>query len=126
MVKRELSDVFCGDKDPQYLRCCEVQARESRMAFFRERLYRRDGGMCQLCGQPVSSGAFQLDHIIPKSKGGAFTWSNLRLAHKGCNSSRCDGERSTPVIEQAKRDGGWGERWTDDDEARLRYYLEVT
>jgi len=60
-------------------------------------LYRRDNGICQLCGYPVESPGTRgiplsarasIDHTIPLSKGGPHEWENVRLAHVGCNSRR--------------------------------------
>lgn len=55
----------------------------------------RDGGICQLCGEPVDLTATfpdrmspTLDHVLPKSLGGTDEPTNLRLAHLTCNSSR--------------------------------------
>lgn len=60
-------------------------------------IYERDGWACQICGDPVSSEAdplsdwgASLDHIVPRSQGGTHEASNLRLAHRWCNSVRGD------------------------------------
>ena len=64
----------------------------------------RDGWVCHICSGPVrkesgnDSKAPSIDHLRPVSKGGAHTWENVALAHKGCNSGR--GNRS--VLIQAK------------------------
>lgn len=67
----------------------------------RLRLYERDGYVCQICGAPVEvtadpcSGdwAPTLDHIVPRSRGGHDGDSNLRTAHRWCNSVLGDGRR---------------------------------
>lgn len=61
-----------------------------------KKLYERDGGVCQICGDPCdwddrewgSNGPTypSLDHIIPRSKGGDHKWENVQLAHCICNS----------------------------------------
>ncbi len=55
----------------------------------------RDGWMCWLCGNPVdpntppnTAWAPTVDHVVPKSRGGATEPANLRLAHRRCNSAR--------------------------------------
>lgn len=68
-------------------------------------LVKRDGGICQICGEPVDStdGWYDerdifhigrnyptVDHIIPLTKGGDNTWDNVQLAHQHCNSAKCD------------------------------------
>lgn len=61
------------------------------------KLYQRDHGFCQLCGEPVDFNADpnsdeypSIDHIIPISKGGDHTWENVQLAHRGCNTKKLD------------------------------------
>lgn len=57
--------------------------------------YRRSGGLCALCRQPVDlttpAGPSQptIDHIVPQSCDGGDQRSNLQLAHRGCNSRKC-------------------------------------
>lgn len=58
-------------------------------------VYERDGYVCQLCGLDTDRFASgnddwfpSLDHIVPKSLGGGHEVSNLRTAHRVCNSSR--------------------------------------
>lgn len=60
-------------------------------------LYDRDSWICHLCSKPVVRNAHfnddyapSLDHVIPRSKGGSDDPSNLRTAHRICNSMRQD------------------------------------
>lgn len=60
-------------------------------------IYARDGWVCQLCQEPIDKavGVYDdwspsLDHIVPRSLGGTHEDSNLRLAHRWCNSVRGD------------------------------------
>lgn len=55
----------------------------------------RDGFVCSLCGQPVDVSlkfpdpmSASVDHVLPISKGGDDTLSNVALAHLGCNSRK--------------------------------------
>ena len=65
------------------------------------KLIRRDGLTCALCGEPCDmndksygngSGPLypSMDHIIPISKGGGHTWSNVQVAHIICNVRKND------------------------------------
>lgn len=61
------------------------------------RLYRRDGGVCKLCGKELSfdidpqSGDYpSIDHIIPLAKGGQHQWDNVQLACRRCNWEKGD------------------------------------
>ena len=67
-----------------------------------EKLYKRDGGKCYLCGIICDwndgidkDGTFvagqmypSIDHVFPLSKGGHHTWENVKLACRGCNSRK--------------------------------------
>ena len=44
-------------------------------------IFKRDDHTCQYCGAPATT----VDHIVPKSKGGGFTWTNLVAACSPCN-----------------------------------------
>lgn len=66
-----------------------------------EMLYKRDRGICWLCGEAtdwrdkvtrkdgtviVHGNYPSIDHVTPLAKGGTHTWDNVRLAHHKCNS----------------------------------------
>lgn len=77
---------------------------------FRYAIYRRDAWTCQLCFEPVERDlrgddynpwSPSLDHIIPRSHGGADSWENLRLAHAWCNSVRGAGDYHPDLFEEA-------------------------
>lgn len=52
-------------------------------------IYLRDGLSCAYCGASVEDGAaLSLDHIVPHSRGGSNSESNLVTCCKRCNSSR--------------------------------------
>ena len=52
----------------------------------RLRIMQRDGLLCRLCGHPIKgSSDVEMDHIIPRSRGGASDDSNLQIAHGFCN-----------------------------------------
>jgi len=50
----------------------------------RERIIERDSGMCQVCFRPGN----QVDHIIPKAKGGTDEPENLRCICKSCHATK--------------------------------------
>lgn len=58
-----------------------------RVMLSRQNLFKRDGNSCQYCG---STKDLTLDHVLPKSKGGQSTWTNLTTACKRCNSIKGD------------------------------------
>jgi 5-methylcytosine-specific restriction endonuclease McrA len=50
----------------------------------------RDGGACQYCQAKLAPRDLTLDHVIPRSRGGASTWENLVAACYGCNNLKGD------------------------------------
>ncbi|MBX2853817.1 MAG: HNH endonuclease [Rhodobacteraceae bacterium] len=51
-------------------------------AFTRFNLFLRDEFECQYCG---SKGEMTFDHVVPRSKGGKTTWTNVVAACSSCN-----------------------------------------
>ena len=49
----------------------------------RERVFMRDGRICQVCG--TDEGEMHIDHIIPRKVGGDSSLDNLRVLCKSCN-----------------------------------------
>lgn len=64
----------------------------------RKAVYERDRGICHICRRHVSPKRFALDHLIPMSHGGGYTYDNLRLAHPRCNSRRHDGRLPAQLL----------------------------
>jgi len=51
----------------------------------------RDGFRCKLCGREANDGVkLEVDHIVPISKGGKTTMSNLQTLCKECNRGKRD------------------------------------
>ena len=50
-------------------------------------MIRRDKGLCAYCGR---RGADTMDHVLPRSRGGATTWMNAVAAHRECNRAKGD------------------------------------
>lgn len=48
----------------------------------------RDRDRCWLCNQRVAQAERTLDHVIPIARGGRHILSNVRLAHRRCNSAK--------------------------------------
>jgi predicted nucleic acid-binding Zn ribbon protein len=65
-------------------------------------LFIRDSGRCYICGEQCDwedhgyngnhfiAGHYYptIDHVVPLSKGGEHSWSNVKLAHFSCNSAK--------------------------------------
>jgi 5-methylcytosine-specific restriction endonuclease McrA len=58
--------------------------------FSRRNIFERDDNTCQYCGRKFDRHELTLDHVIPRSRGGASTWSNIVLACLKCNMRKGD------------------------------------
>ena len=56
-----------------------------RIMLTRRNILRRDGNRCQYCD---STDRLTLDHVMPKSRGGADSWENLVAACVPCNNKK--------------------------------------
>ncbi len=61
------------------------KARRKRRRF-RQRIFFRDRGICQLCEKPVRFDDMTLDHVVPLVHGGSDRHKeNFVIAHQRCN-----------------------------------------
>ncbi len=54
----------------------------------RKNILIRDGYRCQYCGRTLPPSHLSLDHVIPVSKGGKQTWTNVVCACFDCNGRK--------------------------------------
>jgi len=54
-------------------------------ALSRKNILMRDRNTCQYCGKILAAGELTLDHVVPRSRGGASTWENLVACCHSCN-----------------------------------------
>lgn len=54
----------------------------------RRHVYMRDDYTCQYCGQRPGVKELNLDHVVPRSRGGRSTWENLVTSCKVCNLAK--------------------------------------
>ncbi|MGI8493563.1 MAG: HNH endonuclease [Acidimicrobiales bacterium] len=59
---------------------------QARIALNRRAVFARDGHRCQYCG----ASAENIDHVVPRSKGGLHTWDNVVAACRPCNTRKRD------------------------------------
>ncbi len=57
-----------------------------RAALSRRGVFIRDDYTCQYCGVPAEN----VDHVMPRSRGGAHQWENVVAACRRCNSRKKD------------------------------------
>jgi 5-methylcytosine-specific restriction endonuclease McrA len=51
----------------------------------RRNLMLRDGYQCQYCGRRPGVRELNVDHVMPRSRGGHDTWDNLVISCRTCN-----------------------------------------
>jgi 5-methylcytosine-specific restriction endonuclease McrA len=64
--------------------------RESAVTFSRRNLFKRDHVTCQYCGARPGTSELTIDHVKPRSQGGASTWDNCVLACVPCNARKAN------------------------------------
>jgi len=100
-VVRQVEGVWCSAKcrrrgigrEARYRR----RARVAGGRVNRQAVFKRDGWICQLCGQPVDRTASvpdplaaTIDHVVPLAKGGEHNDANAQCAHFMCNCLKSD------------------------------------
>ena len=61
-----------------------------RPRFSLRSVWERDGGVCQYTGRKLKPSEGNIDHIVPRSRGGASSWENCVLAHRVINTRKAD------------------------------------
>lgn len=58
----------------------------NRVPLSRRAVFARDGHRCQYCNRAAEN----IDHVVPRSRGGAHSWENVVAACRACNSRKED------------------------------------
>ena len=58
--------------------------------FTRHNLFERDKYRCQYCGNNFEADALNMDHIIPRDKGGRTSWENIVTSCIICNTRKAN------------------------------------
>jgi 5-methylcytosine-specific restriction endonuclease McrA len=59
-------------------------------AFTRFNVFLRDSFRCQYCGRGFPTEDLTFDHIVPRSRGGRTTWTNVVTACQVCNLQKAN------------------------------------
>jgi 5-methylcytosine-specific restriction endonuclease McrA len=59
-----------------------------RVSFSKPGVHRRDDYTCQYCGVRLPQRDLQLEHVVPRSRGGQTTWENTVAACGDCNQRK--------------------------------------
>ena len=78
-------------KIPKVLVLCNYdKVPRKRPKFSPKAVWDRDQGICQYTGQKLTLQNANIDHIIPRSRGGKTDWGNCVLTHKDVNAKKAD------------------------------------
>jgi hypothetical protein len=78
-------------KYPSILRLKDhVKISYSNNNFTRRALVKRDNSHCMYCNKKLSPSQVTIDHVLPKSQGGATSFSNCVVACHFCNNKKAN------------------------------------
>lgn len=84
----------CGDAEKKHRRSIRMRgASNIERGITWQTVAKRDGLDCYLCGEPCDPSAKgkwspTVDHVWPVKRHGPHVWTNVRLAHRSCNSRK--------------------------------------
>jgi 5-methylcytosine-specific restriction endonuclease McrA len=74
--------------------------------FTRHNVFERDKNMCQYCGHKFDRKDLNIDHVVPRHRGGLTTWTNVVCSCVDCNrrkGSRSPEEARMHLIRKPKK-----------------------
>jgi 5-methylcytosine-specific restriction endonuclease McrA len=78
-------------KIPKIIILCKYdKVPKKRPKLTRKGIWLRDEGICQYTGKKINPNDGNIDHVIPKSRGGKTDWTNCVLAHRKVNAKKAD------------------------------------
>ena len=80
---------------PSVIALRKYRPRTRRVAFTRFNVFLRDRFTCQYCGTTLPASKLTFDHVVPRSRGGTTSWSNVVTACGPCNTRK--GDRPGPL-----------------------------
>ncbi len=92
-----------GDKSPFDGDASYWAARSPKFASCSRRvqiLLKRQGRRCTWCNRTFWSDSWEVDHVVPKHRGGSDTYSNLQLLHRYCHVKKTAQERSLECLQE--------------------------
>ena len=79
---------------------------KKEVKFTRHNIFERDQNTCQYCGRVFERKDLNLDHVIPRDRGGPTTWENIVCSCIKCNThkaNRTPYEAGLHLIRKPKR-----------------------
>ena len=66
----------------------KLRQRRRYIRLNRKNIWLRDGGRCQYCNCSISLSSFEIEHVMPRSRGGQTTWENIVASCALCNQKK--------------------------------------
>ena len=63
---------------------------KKEVKFTRHNIFERDRNTCQYCGRTFDRKDLNLDHVIPRDRGGPTTWENIVCSCVECNTRKAN------------------------------------
>jgi 5-methylcytosine-specific restriction endonuclease McrA len=63
---------------------------KKEVKFTRHNIFERDKNTCQYCGQVCDRKDLNLDHVVPRDRGGPTTWENIVCSCIECNTTKAN------------------------------------
>ena len=82
---------------------------QRHVRFSRTHIFMRDQYTCQYCRREFPKAQLNLDHVMPRSRGGRTSWENVVTSCHTCNrvkGSRTPQEAQMPLQKKPKRPAG--------------------
>ncbi len=79
---------------------------KKEVKFTRHNIFERDRDTCQYCGQEYDRKDLNLDHVIPRDRGGPTSWENIVCSCVDCNTrkaNRTPQEAGLHLVRKPKR-----------------------
>ena len=79
---------------------------KKEVKFTRHNIFERDHNTCQYCGTKYDRKDLNLDHVIPRDRGGETSWENIVCSCVPCNSrkgNRTPSEAGLKLLHKPKR-----------------------
>jgi 5-methylcytosine-specific restriction endonuclease McrA len=100
---RSFSDA-AGFGDPEAVKSISLRVRIPRVIlllffdrmpnkdvkFTRQNVFERDKNTCQYCGHKYDRKELNIDHVVPRQRGGLTTWTNVVCSCIDCNSRKAN------------------------------------
>ena len=79
---------------------------KKEVKFTRHNIFERDRNTCQYCGKVFDRRDLNLDHVVPRDRGGPTTWENIVCSCIPCNTrkaNRTPAEAHMHLVRKPKR-----------------------